>query len=118
MPDSPSRQTRKTIRNSAAKYERQNTTVQVLSSVMKRAMVPPELHRMAEPATSRIPSLKLLPCDNVWTLAMVVGIPDLAVRHKSQSDGAYGTPLMALYCPRIARMMVTSCWLTLRHDQP
>lgn len=55
VPRQPSRQTMKQSRNAAAQTERQNTTVQLSSTLMKRAMVPPKLHISADRNTSRKP---------------------------------------------------------------
>ena len=52
----PSRHSMKSRRKEEAKRARQNTTVQLSSTWMKRAMVPPKLQARAEPATSASPS--------------------------------------------------------------
>ena len=52
----PSRHSMKRSRKDEAKRARQNTTVQLSATWMKRAMVPPKLQVTAEPATSRMPA--------------------------------------------------------------
>ncbi len=58
VPDGPSRHIMKSKRKEEAKSERQNTLVQLSSTVMKRAMVPPKLQHSAAPATSSKPKRK------------------------------------------------------------
>ena len=54
----PSRHSMKPSRKVEANTARQNTTVQLSSTGMKRAIVPPKLHVTAAPATSSTPCRK------------------------------------------------------------